>query len=139
MLIFFGNFGETLRSEYIKQNLCRSSGTCENNECLCENLRSRCYELGVFQLPKKVTKCGKRFFKEECVLLNNNQAIPQTQAEETHEKQGFCASRDNTECLHEEYTQWGNNKKSSLLEEVVEEAEREDLQRKLGPELSFRL
>lgn len=108
---FFGNFGETLRSEYIKQNLCRSSGTCENNECLCENLRSRCYELGVLQLPKKVTKCGKRFFKEECVLLNNNQAIPQIQAEETHEKQGFCASRDNTESLHEEYTQWGNNKK----------------------------
>lgn len=126
-------------SEYVKQNLCRSSGTCENNECLCENLRSQCYELGVLQLPKKVTKCGKRFFKEECMLLNNNQAIPQIQAEETHEKQGFCASRDNTESLHEEYTQLGNNKKSSLLEEVVEEAEREDLQRKLAAELSFRL
>lgn len=77
---------------------------------------AKIYGLGVtsrvfLQLPKKVTKCGKRFFKEECVLLNNNQAIPQIQAEETHEKQGFCASRDNTESLHEEYTQWGNNKK----------------------------
>lgn len=71
--------------------------------------------------------------REVCV------AIPQIQAEETHEKQGFCASRDNTESLHEEYTQLGNNKKSSLLEEVVEEAEREDLQRKLAAELSFRL
>lgn len=77
--------------------------------------------------------------KRSVCCLITTQRSPKYKQKRPMRSKGFV-HRGITQSLYTRNIHSGETtKKSSLLEEVVEEAEREDLQRKLGPELSFRL
>lgn len=76
--------------------------------------------------------------KSVCCLITTERSPKYNRRNSRSVSQGFCgASRDNTEGT--QGIQGGNRKKSSFKKEELEEAEREDLQRKPAAELSFRL